>query len=103
MIRSNQINNEVLKLQYYLNNNSFCSTEDVKAYLFKNSSGFKTMSFSHDSNMRLSSLFCIIEDLSRVLIIFTFEKDLSLAEDVVGIVHKCLYTKKRFGNTAIKL
>jgi hypothetical protein len=90
-------------LKYYLNNNSFRSNEDVKAYLFKNSSGFKTISFSHDISMRLSSLFCVIVDLSRVLTSFTLENDLSLEADVVGIVHKYLYTTKRFGNAATKL
>lgn len=89
-----QIKNVVLKSYYYLNNNYFCSTEDVKAYLFNISSVCKTISFSHNNKMRLSSPLCIIVDLSRNSINFTFENDLSLAKDVVGIVHKYFYTKK---------
>jgi hypothetical protein len=94
MIENIQIKKLVLKLYYYLNNNYFCSTKDVKAYLFKISSKFKTISFSRDINMRLSNPFCIIVDLSRVLINFTFENDLSLAADVVGIVHNIYILKK---------
>jgi len=48
------------------------------------------MSFSHESNSKLSKRFCCIVERKRVLMSLSFENDRSLETDVAGMVHKYL-------------
>lgn len=58
------------------------------------------MSFSHESNSKLSKRFCCIVERKRVLMSLSFENDRSLETDVAGMVHKYLYVTNKLGNAA---